>query len=221
MVGTMKALEKKIWDMGVLPVIKLENTQLAGKLAQALAKGNLSAAEVTFRTDGADEVIRTMLNHYPDMLVGAGTVLNINQVDKALDAGAKFIVSPGFDDELVDYCIDREGTVFPGCVTSSEVLKAIKRKLSIVKFFPAKQFGGLEMIKALSGPFPGIKFMPTGGINLDNLESFLLNKNVFACGGTYMVADKLIKEENWDTITKLCDETVNIVRKVRKIRCQE
>lgn len=211
----MDILQNKIREIGVLPVIKLEKIENAAKLARALVEGNIPAAEVTFRSDGAEKVIEAMIADYPDMLVGAGTVLSINQVDKAVKAGAKFIVSPGFDEEVVDYCINNEIPVFPGCLTPSEIQKAIKRGLKVVKFFPAKQFGGLDTINALSGPFPGISFMPTGGVNLNNLESFLTNKNIIACGGTFMVSDQYIADENWAMITKLCEDTVNIVRKVR------
>jgi len=212
----MNDLEDKIREIGILPVIKLEKVDSGAKLAEALVMGGLPAAEVTFRSGGADAVIRAMLDKYPDMMVGAGTVLTIEQAEAAVAAGAKFIVSPGFDEELVDRCIEIGVPVFPGCVTPSEIQRAIKRGLKTVKFFPAKQFGGLDTIKALAGPFPGIQFLPTGGINMDNLQLFISNKNIIACGGTFMVADQYLEEEDWDKISELCRSAVKIVRKARE-----
>ena len=159
-----------IEKLGVVPVVVLNDSKDAKPLAEALCKGNLPCAEVTFRTDAAEESIRIMTEAFPDMLVGAGTVLTTGQVDRAVKAGAKFIVSPGFDEEIVDYCLEKDILVFPGCVTPSEVAKAVKRGLKIVKFFPAEQFGGVKTIKALAAPYTGIRFMPTGGIGIKNLK---------------------------------------------------
>lgn len=159
----MSTMNEKIAEFGVVPVVVLEDAKDAKPLADALVKGGLPCAEVTFRTDAAEESIRIMTREYPDMLVGAGTVLTVEQADKAVNAGAKFIVSPGFDEKIVDHCMENGIPVFPGCITPSEVAQAVKRGLRVVKFFPAEQFGGVNTIKALAAPYTTIKFMPTGG----------------------------------------------------------
>ena len=165
----MNTMKERFAQFGVVPVVVLEDAKDAGPLAEALVKGGLPCAEVTFRTDAAEESIRTMTTLYPDMLVGAGTVLTIEQADRAVAAGAKFIVSPGFDPEIVDYCIQKEIPVFPGCITPSEVAQGVKRGLEVIKFFPAEQFGGVDTIRALAAPYTSVQFMPTGGINAENL----------------------------------------------------
>ena len=169
----MNTMIEKLAEMLVVPVVVLDDEKDAEKLADALVKGGLPCAEVTFRTAAAEESIRIMSTKYPDMLVGAGTVLTIEQVDKAVAAGAKFIVSPGFDPEIVDYCIEKEIPVLPGVVTPSEAIQAVKRGLEVVKFFPAEQYGGVATIKALAAPFTMLKFMPTGGVNVKNLKDYL------------------------------------------------
>ena len=160
----MKTIEERFYEYAVVPVVVLDDVKDALPLAKALTEGGLSCAEVTFRTEAAEESIRLMSKEYPDMLVGAGTVLSIEQVDCAVSAGAKFIVSPGFDPEIVNYCLERNIPIFPGCATPSEVAQAAKRGLKVVKFFPAEQAGGLAMIKAMAAPYTMMKFMPTGGI---------------------------------------------------------
>ena len=165
----MSTVAEKIAELGVVPVVVLEDAKDAAPLAKALVEGGLPCAEVTFRTAAAEESIKVMTTEYPDMFVGAGTVLTIDQVDHAVAAGAKFIVSPGFDPEIVDYCLEKEIPVFPGCITPSEVAQAVKRGLKVVKFFPAEQFGGVATIKAMAAPYVGLKFMPTGGVNAKNL----------------------------------------------------
>ena len=169
----MNTMIEKLAEMLVVPVVVLEDAADAEKLADALVKGGLPCAEVTFRTAAAEDSIRIMSTKYPDMLVGAGTVLTIEQVDKAVAAGAKFIVSPGFDPEIVDYCIEKEIPVLPGVVTPSEAMQAVKKGLEVVKFFPAEQYGGVATIKALAAPFTMLKFMPTGGVNVKNLKDYL------------------------------------------------
>ena len=169
----MKEIVERFQKLGVVPVVVLENEKDAVPLAEALVQGGLPCAEVTFRTEAAAKSIQLMAEAYPDMLVGAGTVLTTEQVDLAVQSGAKFIVSPGFDPEVVDYCLEKEIPVFPGCVTPSEVAQAVKRGLEVVKFFPAEPAGGLPMIKAMAAPYTGIRFMPTGGINAANLEEYL------------------------------------------------
>ena len=204
-----------IQKMGVVPVVVLNDAKDAAPLAKALVEGGLPCAEVTFRTDAAEESIRIMANEFPEMFVGAGTVLTIDQVDRAVAAGAKFIVSPGFDPEIVDYCLEKEIPVFPGCITPSEVAQAVKRGLKIVKFFPAEQFGGVATIKAMAAPYVGLKFMPTGGVNAKNLESYLSFDRIIACGGSWMVSGALVKEGKFDEIKALTKEAVDLVAQIR------
>lgn len=204
-----------IQKMGVVPVVILNDAKDAAPLAKALVEGGLPCAEVTFRTEAAEESIRIMANDFPEMFVGAGTVLTIDQVDRAAAAGAKFIVSPGFQPEIVDYCLEKEIPVFPGCITPSEVAQAVKRGLKIVKFFPAEPFGGVATIKAMAAPYTGLKFMPTGGVNAKNLESYLSFDRIIACGGSWMVNGALVKEGKFDEIKALTEEAVKLVAEIR------
>jgi 2-dehydro-3-deoxyphosphogluconate aldolase/(4S)-4-hydroxy-2-oxoglutarate aldolase len=212
----MSTVIEKISAFGIIPVVVLEDAKDAAPLAKALVEGGLPCAEVTFRTDTAEESIKIMTSEYPDMFVGAGTVLTIEQVDRAVAAGAKFIVSPGFDPEIVDYCLSKEISVFPGCITPSEVVQAVKRGLKAVKFFPAEQFGGVAAIKAIAAPYVGIKFMPTGGINAKNLESYLSCDKIVACGGSWMVKSDLIKEGKFNEIKAMTEEAVKLAAEIRK-----
>lgn len=211
----MSTMNEKIAEFGVVPVVVLEDVKDAKPLADALVKGGLPCAEVTFRTDAAEESIRIMTREYPDMLVGAGTVLTVEQVDKAVNAGAKFIVSPGFDTEIVDYCMEKGIPVFPGCITPSEVAQAVKRGLHVLKFFPAEQFGGVNTIKALAAPYTTIKFMPTGGVNAGNLKDYLGCDKIVCCGGSWMVKGDLIKAGEFEKICELTAEAAELVKKVR------
>lgn len=206
---------EKIQEMGVVPVVVLNNAKDAAPLAKALIEGGLPCAEVTFRTDAAEESICIMASEFPEMFVGAGTVFTIDQVDRAVAAGAKFIVSPGFDPEIVDYCLEKDIPVFPGCITPSELAQAVKRDLRIVKFFPAEQFGGVGAIKAMAAPYAGLKFMPTGGVNAKNLESYLSFDRIIACGGSWMVNGALVKEGKFDEIKVLTEEAVKLVARIR------
>lgn len=203
-----KQMEEKIAELKVVPVVVLEDAKDAAPLAKALCEGGLPCAEVTFRTAAAKDSIKAMTDAYPDMLVGAGTVLTTEQVDSAVEAGAKFIVSPGFDPEIVDYCLEKEIPVFPGCITPSEVAQAVKRGFRVVKFFPAEQFGGVATIKALSAPYVGLKFMPTGGISAKNLKEYLACKPIVACGGSWMVKKDLIEAGEFEKIKELTKEAV-------------
>lgn len=203
-----KQMEEKIAELKVVPVVVLEDAKDAAPLAKALCEGGLPCAEVTFRTAAAKDSIKAMTDAYPDMLVGAGTVLTTEQVDSAVEAGAKFIVSPGFDPEIVDYCLEKEIPVFPGCITPSEVAQAVKRGLRVVKFFPAEQFGGVATIKALSAPYVGLKFMPTGGVSAKNLKEYLACKPIVACGGSWMVKKDLIEAGEFEKIKELTKEAV-------------
>lgn len=205
----------RICEIGIVPVIKLNCVEDAKALAEALTAGGVPAAEVTFRAEGADSVICSMLEAFPDMLVGAGTVLNLEQAKRAVDAGAKFIVSPGIDPEIVVFALENKVIPFPGCVTPAEIQQALKFDLKVVKFFPAEQYGGLSTIKALSGPFGGLKFMPTGGISLENLGEYAAAKAVAACGGSYMVTADLLDNKKWNEVTELCRQSVEIVKKAR------
>ena len=211
----MDTMNEKIAEYGVMPVVVLEDAKDAKPLADALVKGGLPCAEVTFRTDAAEESIRIMTREYPKMLVGAGTVLTVSQVDKAVNAGAKFIVSPGFDTEIVDYCIKKDVPVFPGCITPSEVAQAVKRGLRIVKFFPAGQFGGVDTIKALAAPYTTVKFMPTGGVNAGNLKDYLSCDKIVCCGGSWMVKGDLVKAGEFKKIRELTEEAAELVKSIR------
>lgn len=200
---------------GVVPVVVLNNKNDALPLAEALVEGGLPCAEVTFRTEAAEESIKIMSEAYPEMLVGAGTVLTIEQVKRAVKAGAKFIVSPGFDPEIVDYCIENDIPVFPGCITPSEVAQAVRRGLKVVKFFPAEQFGGVSTIKAMAAPYTMVKFMPTGGVNANNLKDYLACDKIICCGGSWMVKGNLIEAGEFDKIKELTKEAVELVHSIR------
>ena len=202
----MKSIEELFAELKVVPVVVLDDAKDAEPLAKALVEGGLPCAEVTFRTEEAAESIRIMTEVYPDMLVGAGTVLTTDQVDKAVESGAKFIVSPGFDPEIVDYCIEKNIPVFPGCISPSEVAQAVKRGLKVVKFFPAEQSGGLAMIKAMAAPYNMLKFMPTGGINTKNLKDYLACDKILCCGGSWLVKGDMIKAGEFEKIKKLTRE---------------
>ena len=210
-----ETMNNLIAQYGVVPVVVLEDEKDALPLAEALVKGGLPVAEVTFRTAAAEGSIKAMCEAYPEMLVGAGTVLSVEQVDRALKAGARFIVTPGFDEEVVDYCIANNIPVYPGTVTPSEVTKAVKRGLNICKFFPAEQYGGVSTIKALSAPFTTVKFMTTGGVSAKNLKDYLSCSKIVACGGSWMVKGDLIKAHEFDKIRELTAEAVALVKEIR------
>ncbi len=201
-------LFKQMECLGILPVIKLKDAKDAVLLAKALCEGGLPCAEVTFRTDAAKEAIAAMTKAYPDMLVGAGTVLTARQVDEAVEAGAKFIVSPGFNPETVRYCVEKDIPVLPGCSSPSDLEQAIKYGLKVVKFFPAEVAGGVKAIKAMAAPYRGLLFMPTGGINPSNVNDYLTEEKILACGGTWMVPEKEIEAGNFEKIRELTQEAV-------------
>lgn len=204
----MNKILEEIAKVGLVPVIKLNDPKKAVALAKALKKGGIPVAEVTFRAEGADKAIANIAKEMPDMLVGAGTVITVEQVKKAVAAGAKYIISPGFDPEVVKYCVDNDIPVTPGCTNPSEVSVATKMGLEVVKFFPAEAAGGLKVLKALAGPFPKMRFIPTGGINPDNLNDYLAFPKIIACGGSWMVPEKMVDENDWDGITALAREAV-------------
>lgn len=212
----MQTISEQFYEYGVVPVVVVEDVKDALPLAQALTEGGLPCAEVTFRTEAAEESIRRMSEKYPDMLVGAGTVLTIEQVDRAMGAGAKFIVSPGFDPEIVDYCLGKDIPVFPGCITPSELAQAAKRGMKVVKFFPAEQAGGVAMIKAMAAPYTMMKFMPTGGISAKNLKEYLEYDRILCCGGSWMVKGDMIRNGEFDKIKELAEEAVKLAASIRK-----
>jgi len=207
----MNEMLMKIQKMGIVPVVKLDDAKDAVPLAKALVEGGLPCAEVTFRTAAAEESIRLMRQAYPDMLIGAGTVLTTEQVDQAVNAGATFIVSPGLNPKVVRYCVDKNIPVTPGCSNPSDIEAAIELGLDVVKFFPAEAAGGLAMIKAMSAPYVNMKFMPTGGINQKNLTTYLDFNKIIACGGSWMVSDDLVKAGDFDKIKQLTREAVNLM----------
>ena len=211
----MSELANKFREMGVIPVVVLDDAKDAEALADALVEGGLPCAEVTFRTAAAEESIKKIAAKYPDMLVGAGTVLTTEQVDKAVAAGAKFIVSPGFNPDVVDYCISKGIPVGPGTATPSEMEQALKRGLDFVKFFPAEQAGGLKYIKAVCGPYTTLQFMPTGGVNPENARDYLAFDKIAAVGGSWMVPKNLVAEGKFDEIVALVKEAVALVKEVR------
>ncbi len=195
----------------IVPVVVLKDAQNAVDLAKALIAGGLPVAEVTFRTEAAEEAIRTIVKELPDMLVGAGTITTAEQAKRALDAGARFLVTPGFSRSVTEFAVKQSCPIFPGVCTPTELMMAQEYHLSVVKFFPAAQYGGLNTIKALSGPFPQIRFMPTGGINAGNIKEYLGNPKIIACGGSWMVKDSLIQEGRFDEIERLTAEAVSLV----------
>ena len=198
----------ELYSIGLIPVIKIENPDDAVPLAKALIDGGLPAAEITFRTKCAAEAIKNITDAYPEMLVGAGTVLTTEQVDAAIAAGSKFIVSPGLNPKVVSYCLSKGVPMLPGCANPSDVEAALELGLTTVKFFPAEAVGGLKMLKAMAAPYGQLTFMPTGGINADNLLEYLKFNKIVACGGSFMVKDELVKEKKWDEITALTKDAV-------------
>lgn len=211
----MNPILEKIQEIGIVPVVVLNDAKDAEPLAKALCEGGLPCAEVTFRTAAAEEAIKIMTEKFPEMLVGAGTVLTIEQVDRAVAAGAKFIVSPGLNPRIVKYCVEKGILITPGCVNPSDVEQALENGLEVVKFFPAEPAGGLKMIKAMAAPYVDVKFMPTGGISPANIRDYLKYDRIVACGGSWMVKEDLVKAGDFAKITELTKEAVEIVKECR------
>ena len=211
----MTEMMKKLQKLGIVPVVVLNDANDALPLAERLVNGGLPCAEVTFRTAAAEESIRQMAKAHPDMIHGAGTVLTCEQADRAIDAGAKFIVSPGFNPKVTEYVLKRGVPMTPGVCTPTEIEAALQFDLDVLKFFPAEPSGGLKMIKALCAPYVGLNFMPTGGINADNVRDYLKYDRIVACGGSWMVSSSLVKEGKFDEIENMVREAAAIVKEIR------
>ena len=209
-------MQELIRKTGIVPVVVLDDAKDAEPLAEALIRGGLPCAEVTFRTAAAEESIRRMTAKFPEMLVGAGTVLTTEQVDRAIAAGAKFIVAPGLNPVTVKYCLEKGIPVFPGVLTPSEIEQALSLGLQVVKFFPAEPSGGLKMIQAIAAAYVGLKFMPTGGINAKNVGEYLADeKHILACGGSWMVKKDLIAAGEFGKIEEMAREAAALVKEYR------
>ena len=211
----MNPVLEQIQKTGIIPVVVLDDAKDAEPLAKALCDGGLPCAEVTFRTEAAEECIRIMSEKFPEMFVGAGTILTTEQVDRAVAAGAKFIVSPGLNPRIVKYCVEKGIVITPGCANASDMEQALENGLEVVKFFPAEPAGGLNMIKALAAPYVGLKFMPTGGISPKNVRDYLAYNRIIACGGSWMVKNDLVKAGDFAAITEMAKECVQIVKESR------
>jgi 2-dehydro-3-deoxyphosphogluconate aldolase/(4S)-4-hydroxy-2-oxoglutarate aldolase len=211
----MTDLLEKLGRLGIVPVVKIERAEDAVELGKALLAGGLPCAEITFRTAAAEEAIQRITSSLPDIIVGAGTVLTVDQASKAVSAGARFIVSPGFNQKVVDWCLQNEIPVTPGVMTPTEIDMALDRELNILKFFPAEAIGGIAVLKAISAPYGGVKFIPTGGINQNNLADYLALPSVHCCGGSWLVKASLISAGKFDEITQLTRDAMSVVHQVR------
>ena len=212
----METVIKQLEISKVIPVVTLDDANAAVPLGNALMGGGLPIIEVTFRTEAAAEAIANISYELPALCVGAGTVLTIAQVNQAVDAGARFIVAPGFNPRIVDYCIDRDIPVFPGVNSPSQVEMGLERGLKVLKFFPAEASGGLKMLKAMAAPYGEVRFMPTGGINPDNLTDYLSFDRIIACGGTWIATAALIEEARFDEISRRVAEVLAIIRNIQR-----
>ena len=213
----MNELAARFKDLCVIPVVAIERAKDAMPLADTLIEGGLPCAEITFRTDAAADAMRIMSKR-GDILVGAGTVLTVDQVKIAMDAGARFMVSPGFNPKVAGYCVENNIVFTPGICTPSDIEAALDFDLNVLKFFPAEAFGGLSTLKAMSGPYTTVEFIPTGGINPQNLAEYLRFSKVVACGGTWIAKSSLITEGKFDDILRNTREAVKIVKKIKKIK---
>lgn len=211
----MSDVMEKLAAYSIVPVVVLNRTEDALPLAKALIDGGLPVAEVTFRTDAAEPSIKLIKEKYPEIILGAGTIINGEMCQRAIDAGASYIVSPGFSDEVVAVAQKNNVPVLPGCCTPTEVMRAINAGLKVVKFFPAGEYGGLKTIKALASVFPMLKFMPTGGVNVETMKEYLAFPKIYACGGSWMVKGNLISEGKFDEISALCKEAYEAAKSVR------
>jgi 2-dehydro-3-deoxyphosphogluconate aldolase/(4S)-4-hydroxy-2-oxoglutarate aldolase len=211
----MSEIVERLGEIGIIPVVAIDDAETAVSLGQALLDGGLPCAEITFRTAAAADAIQKMSAAQPDILVGAGTVLTVEQVQQAKEAGAKFIVTPGFDTAVVDWCLGNDMPITPGVMTPTDINQALAKGLTILKFFPAEAAGGIKALKAIGGPYVGIKFIPTGGISAANLADYLRLPMVHACGGSFMVKKQLIADGKFDEIRDLAETAVDIVKSIR------
>jgi 2-dehydro-3-deoxyphosphogluconate aldolase/(4S)-4-hydroxy-2-oxoglutarate aldolase len=211
----MQEILDTLGRLGLVPVVKIDRAEDAVDLGRALLAGGLPCAEITFRTEAAEEAIRQISASVPDIILGAGTVLSVDQADRAVSAGAQFIVSPGFNQKVVDWCLDKKIPVTPGVATPTEIDMALDKGLNILKFFPAEALGGLVTLKAIAAPYVGVKFIPTGGINSANLSDYLAHPSVHCCGGSWLVKANLIAAGKFGEITQLAREAVSVVRQAR------
>lgn len=211
----MEEMLKKIEKTGIIPVVVIDDAKDAVPLAEALIKGGLPCAEVTFRTAAAYDAIKAITDNFPEMLIGAGTVLTPEQAESAVEAGAKFIVSPGLNPTVVKHCLSKGYPIIPGTCTPSDVEKGLELGLKVLKFFPAEAAGGLRMINAMGAAYVGVKFLPTGGLNATNVREYLASSKILACGGSWMVKGALIREGKFDEIECMTREAVKIVKEVR------
>lgn len=211
----MQIIEDKLEELGVIPVVAIQDARDAADLGSALLDGGLPCAEITFRTEAALSSIKTLSTKFPQMLVGAGTVLTTGQAQAAVDHGAQFLVTPGFDDAVVEWSLDNDVPIFPGVATPTEINMALRYGLRILKFFPAQAFGGIGTLKAISAPYGDVRFIPTGGISAQNLNDYLALPSVLACGGSWLAKKTLIGSGDFETISRLTAEAVQLVQKIR------
>lgn len=214
----MEQTDSLLYETGIIPVIRLEQAKQAVPLGRALAAGGICAAEITFRSSAAPKAIESMAAALPEMFVCAGTVLSVEQAKQAVSCGAKAIISPGTNTQVVSWCLENEVPVYPGCATPTEVEAALSLGLHTLKLFPAEVVGGIGMLKALFGPYQQVKFMPTGGIGTHNVVEYLLQPNVVACGGSWLCPKDLLEQENWGKITELAKDASKMVRKAREAK---
>ena len=206
---------QQIEQLGVFPIIVIEDAKDALQLGETLLAAGLPCAEVTFRTAAAEEAIRSLAEGFPELLVGAGTVLSVEQAQQAIDAGATFILSPGFNPEVVDFCLSQEVAIYPGIATPTEIEAAMAKGLKVLKFFPAASMGGLQYLKAISAPLSMVRYIPTGGVNLQNLPDYLNFDKVLACAGTWIVKKQWLIDRDFDRIRKEAEDAVAVVKKLR------
>ena len=211
----MEPIFEEIARLGIIPVIKLESPDGALALGRALISGGLPVAEVTFRTGAAAQAILALRKAYPELMTGAGTVLTVEQAEAAIAAGASYVVTPGFNPRVVDFCIARNMPIVPGVNSPSQIEQGLERGLRLLKFFPAEASGGVKMLKALHGPYAEVSFLPTGGVDISNLESYLKLPYVAAVGGTWMVKEELLSAGDFDEVERLCAEAVALAAKFR------
>lgn len=211
----MVSIFSRLSEIGVIPVVTLEDAAVAADLGCALMDGNLPCAEITFRTPAAAEAIKNMSAACPEMCVGAGTILTVAQAESARASGAQFIVTPGFDEAIINWCLEHQMPVVPGVMTPTEINLALNKGLEIVKFFPAEVAGGVKALKAMGAPYGEVRFMPTGGVNITNLPNYLALPNVVACGGSWMVKKNLIEDRQFSKIIQLAQEARSIVKNCR------